>query len=292
MQKELYRECRLCPRSCGVNRLAGEKGVCGETAECRLASSFPHFGEEPFFSGHQGSGAIFFNGCASRCFFCQNADISLDHHGKVVSENDLYRMAKYLIKKKVHNLNLVTPDHFWPHVEALCERLRNEGEEIPLLYNCSGYSRPEMIRAAAKWIDIFMPDFKYADPILAQQCMGDANYPDLAMASIQEMVAARGFLRPWDPEGLETAQKGVLVRHLVLPGQVENSLSVLQMLFEAFGPSIPISLMSQFRPTWRCRERKMLDRRVTREEYQQVLDAVKKKGFTHIYAQPLPRIMF
>ena len=292
MQSALYENCHLCPRECGVNRLAGEKGVCGETAECRVASSFPHFGEEPFFTGRSGSGSIFFSGCASRCFFCQNDDISLGHHGKLVSEDDLYRMAKYLIKQKVQNLNLVTPDHFWPHVAALCERLRNDGEDLPIMYNCSGYSRPQMIRTATKWIDIFLPDFKFSNPQLARKCMGDTRYTELAMASMEEMVDACGFLRPWDLDGSHTATKGVLVRHLVLPGEVENSLKVLELLHEAFGVDIPISLMSQFRPTWRCRERQMLDRRVTRQEYQQVLDAVQGYGFTHVYAQPLPRMMF
>jgi len=275
-----------------VNRLAGEKGVCGETAECRVASSFPHFGEEPFFTGSSGSGSIFFSGCASRCFFCQNDDVSLGHHGKLVSEQDLYRMAKYLISQKVQNLNLVTPDHFWPHVEALCERLRKDGEDLPILYNCSGYSLPAMIRAAAKWIDIFMPDFKFGEPELARKCMGDARYTELAMESMKEMVNAVGFLRPWDMEGQRLARKGVLVRHLVLPGEVANSLKVMELLFGSFGQDIPISLMSQFRPTWRCRERQMLDRRVTRQEYQQVLDAVHGYGFTHVYAQPMPRMLF
>ena len=214
MQSELYQNCHLCPRECGVNRLAGEKGVCGETAQCRVASHFPHFGEEPFFTGSSGSGSIFFSGCASRCFFCQNDDISLEHHGKLVSEQDLYRMAKYLIGQKVQNLNLVTPDHFWPHVEALCEHLRRDGEDLPILYNCSGYSRPQMIRAATNWIDIFMPDFKFGDAELARKCMGDARYPELAMESMKEMVAACGFLRPWDTEGLQPATRGVLVRHL------------------------------------------------------------------------------
>ena len=292
MQSELYQNCHLCPRECGVNRLAGEKGVCGETAQCRVASHFPHFGEEPFFTGSSGSGSIFFSGCASRCFFCQNDDISLEHHGKLVSEQDLYRMAKYLIGQKVQNLNLVTPDHFWPHVEALCEHLRRDGEDLPILYNCSGYSRPQMIRAATNWVDIFMPDFKFGDGELARKCMGDARYPELAMESMKEMVAACGFLRPWDTEGLQPAKRGVLVRHLVLPAEVDNSLKVLALLHDAFGPDIPISLMSQFRPTWRCRERQMFDRRITQQEYQQVLDAVRGYGFTHVYAQPMPRMLF
>lgn len=289
MQSKGYRECRLCPRNCGVNRMAGEKGVCGETAECRVANSFAHHGEEPFISGMRGSGTIFFSGCASRCFFCQNDDISLGHHGRLVSDEDLYRMAVFLIQQKVHNLNFVTPDHFWPHVERLCSRLRREGETLPFVYNCSGYSFPEVIRSAAQLIDVFMPDFKFGDDALAQQCMGDRRYPELALASLEDMVEARGFLRPWDPSGRETAQTGVLVRHLVLPGQVENSLEVLKMLLQTFGPGIPISLMSQFRPTWRCRERGQFDRPVMQEEFQQVLASIKEGGFIHVYSQPLPR---
>jgi len=290
MQIKDYQECRLCPRDCGVNRLKGEKGVCGESAECRVASSFAHHGEEPFFSGRYGSGTIFFSGCASRCFFCQNADVSLEHHGVLVSAEDLHRMAVHLIQQKVHNLNFVSPDHFWPHVEALCLRLRKEGHQLPFIYNCSGYSCPEMIVRAAKTIDVFMPDFKFADADLSQQCMGDRHYPDLALAALQEMVAARGFLKPWDVEGQDTARHGVLVRHLVLPGHVENSVRVLNLLYENFGEMVPISLMSQFQPTRRCRERGMLTNSVRREEYLKVLDTVRQYGFTQVYAQPLPRL--
>lgn len=289
MHGKEYQECRLCPRECGVNRLKGEKGVCGESDACRVASSFTHHGEEPFFSGRYGSGTIFFSGCASRCFFCQNADVSLEHHGVLVSLEDLHRMAVHLIRQNVHNLNFVSPDHFWPHVEALCIQLRREGHQLPFIYNCSGYSRTEMIVRAAKMIDIFIPDFKFADENLARKCMGDGRYPELVLAALQEMVAGRGFLRPWDIEGRETAQEGVLVRHLVLPGQVENSIGVLKLLKETFGEIVPISLMSQFQPTRRCLEHGVFTRRVKREEYQRVLDMAKQLGFKRIYAQPLPR---
>ena len=198
-------------------------------------------------------------------------------------------MAVHLIRQNVHNLNFVSPDHFWPHVEALCIQLRREGHQLPFIYNCSGYSRTEMIVRAAKMIDIFIPDFKFADENLARKCMGDGRYPELVLAALQEMVAGRGFLRPWDIEGRETAQEGVLVRHLVLPGQVENSIGVLKLLKETFGEIVPISLMSQFQPTRRCLEHGVFTRRVKREEYQRVLDMAKQLGFKRIYAQPLPR---
>ena len=283
---EAYRECRLCPRDCGIDRRAGKTGFCGETAVCRVAAAVPHFGEEPSFSGRRGSGTIFFSGCSCGCFFCQNHQISRDHLGAAISPGQLLSRVLELLDAGVHNLNLVTPDHFLPHVEWLCRELRRRGLRLPILYNCSGYAAPDSIARAAEVVDVFLPDMKFADPELADLCMGDRRYPAIAFAAITAMIAAKGMLRPWDDSGRLTARHGVLVRHLVLPGFVDNSIAVLDGLYRRFGPDLPLSIMSQFRPVPACRDQGALEREVTAEEYRRVVRRAEELGFEHVYIQP------
>lgn len=284
---DIYQNCTLCPRTCQVDRNRGKPGVCGETASCRVSFIGPHFGEEPSFTGTRGSGTIFFSGCSSHCFFCQNYQISFQHEGRVLSLSELIAAVQALIQKEVHNLNFVTPDHFWPHIQALCACFRKKGVVIPKIFNSSGYQKPELVAAYAEWMDIFMPDFKFADPDLAFQCMGDRRYPELALNAIQEMVQRKGFLEPWDPTGKQPAQHGVLVRHLVLPGHVDNSLKVLRLLYATFGPQIPLSVMSQFQPVPECLRRRMLEHPLEAEEYEKVLACVDELGFQRVYTQEL-----
>lgn len=286
-----YQCCHLCPRHCGVDRTAGETGVCGETASCRVAHVGAHFGEEPSFTGTRGSGTVFFCGCSSHCFFCQNLQISggagAAPVGRELDAEALLAAARSLLAQGVHNLNFVTPDHFWPHIRTLCRALRKEGVTVPFLYNCSGYQLPELVPQVAEVMDIFLPDFKFADAELAEFCMGAAEYPETAQAAIRAMVAAKGFLRPFDPSGETSAEQGVLVRHLVLPGQVENSLAVLEWLRHEFGPGLPMSVMSQYRPMPACRGRGAFTRTVTREEYGRVCERVETLGFENVYIQDL-----
>lgn len=282
-----YKNCTLCPRRCQVDRATGHLGICGESAACRISFIGSHFGEEPSFSGTFGSGTIFFSGCSSRCFFCQNYQISLQHEGKIFSSGLLLSEVKKLIAKEVHNLNFVTPDHFWPHIKILCEDLVKEGIKIPKIFNSSGYQRSELVEEYAQFMDIFMPDFKFSDPDLAQMCMKDKKYPGIALQAIREMVRYKGFLEPWDPAGENPAQKGVLVRHLVLPGHVNNSLKALQLLHQEFGPGIPLSVMSQYRPMPACLEHEEFRRGVQAAEYEQVLTFVKELKFEKVYVQEL-----
>ncbi|MFO7536016.1 MAG: radical SAM protein [Kiritimatiellia bacterium] len=286
MNVEAYRCCRLCPRDCQVDRTAGLKGYCGETAECRVASATAHFGEEPSFTGKRGSGTIFFTGCSSRCFFCQNHQISLGETGRPITPAQCLEMAETLIGKGVHNLNFVSPDHFWPLIEWLCRQLREKGFDLPFLFNTSGYQKAEMIPEYGKVIDVFLPDFKFSDPALARLCMRDERYPAIALEAIRKMVELKGFLYPWDPEGGRPALRGVLVRHLVLPGCVENSLAAIRLLHGEFGPGLPISIMSQFQPMPGCREHALLERPVTEAEYEEVTDLVAELGFFRVYLQP------
>jgi putative pyruvate formate lyase activating enzyme len=170
---------------------------------------------------------------------------------------------------------------------SLCHALQEEGIKIPKLFNCSGYQKPEMIEAYAEWMDMFLPDFKFAEPELAQMSMGDSRYPEIALKALREMVKLKGFLDPWDITGGKIATRGVLVRHLVLPGYVENSLKVLRLLHEEFGPGLPLSVMSQFRPVPGCYRKKKLERVLSVEEYDQVLDLTERLGFEKVYTQEL-----
>ena len=286
MPKDPYTKCNLCPRHCDANRSAGEKGFCGQTAQCRIASACSHFGEEPSFTGRHGSGTIFFSGCACHCFFCQNYQISMHDTGETVTSRELFRIAKALVDKGVHNLNFVTPDHFWPHIRELCLKLREAGVTIPFIYNCSGYALPEIIDAVADIIDIFLPDFKFADPDLAGLCMHDPHYPEIATEALAHMVAAKGFLTPWDPSGSKTACRGVLVRHLVLPGRTDNSLKVIDHLHRKFGPDLPISIMSQFHPTPACHDRGIFTKGIAMKDYERVCHRIEELGFKKAYIQP------
>ena len=286
MDWDAYRECRLCPRQCGADRLAGHTGFCGETSVCRVSSILPHHGEEPCFSGRRGSGTVFFSGCSCGCFFCQNYQISHEHLGEELTPEVLYERLLALVAQGVHNLNFVTPDHFRPHVVDACRRLRAAGVAIPFLYNCSGYMEAEAVAELAGVIDIFLPDFKFADASLAQRCLGDPRYPELALAALARMVEQVGFLTPWDETGRRTARRGVLVRHLVLPGETANSLRALTVLHERFGDGLPLSVMSQYRPTPLCQGRGEFARGVRRDEYEAVCERVEELGFEHVFIQP------
>lgn len=286
MQSE-YRECRLCPRRCGCDRTQGQTGICGETDQCRIASVCAHFGEEPPISGTRGSGTIFFTGCSCRCFFCQNHQISRGMIGEPTPTEVLIAQLEALADRGVHNLNFVTPDHFLPHVEHVCMELRQRGYTLPFVHNGSGYMSREIAERCTNTFDIFLPDFKFSDPKLANECIGDEHYPRLALESLRELVAARGTLRPWDPSGETPACEGVLVRHLVLPGQVENSLATLDTLYREFGPDLPLSIMSQFRPMPDCHHLGKFERPLHADEYEQVCLSVQALGFNHVFLQEM-----
>ena len=281
-----YDSCLLCPRQCGVNRNQGQKGFCGETAECHIAAITPHFGEEPCLTGRHGSGTVFFSGCSCGCFFCQNYQISSQHLGDPMDIDAICDAIRAMAAKGIHNVNFVTPDHWWPHVRAIAEQLRRDGLDLPFVWNSSGYSRPEMLAKQCELIDIFLPDFKFAIPELARRCMGRADYPEIALRGLETLVEHVGFLRPWDEDGDITASRGVLVRHLVLPGELDNSLELLKLLHDHFGPRLPISIMSQFLPTDECQRRGQFQRQVTREEYDTVCQAINSYGFRHVFIQP------
>ena len=285
---ESYRNCVLCPRQCKVNRVAGggdaTTGYCGETDQLRVAHVGPHFGEEPPISGKNGSGTIFFTGCPLKCSYCQNHQISHYGLGTGTSVEKLGTKIAYMIEyDHVHNINFVTPDHFFPHLFQLVSLLRRDGFNLPIVYNLSGYQSLEALKSARDYVDIYLPDFKYSDPSLAVALSKCNNYNQIALEAIAEMVSQKGFLDS-SFTGAPLATRGVLVRHLILPGKVANSINALTTLFVEFGPDLPLSLMSQYHPAVHQKDGD-LNRPVSQEEFDRVYSHVQELGFQHLFVQ-------
>lgn len=257
-----YENCRLCPRECGVNRTAGELGFCGCPDTALVAKTMLHKWEEPVLAGSGGSGAIFFGGCTLRCRYCQNAAISGGAVGKPTDSTRLRQMMEALIDQGAENIDLVTPTHFLPTILPALERPL----PVPVVYNCGGYERVETLRALEGKIDIYLPDLKYADAALAGALSGAPDYFPVAARAIREMVRQVGSVQ-WQGERVT---RGVIIRHLILPGQVENSLKALDWIGEHFRPGeVLVSLMRQYTPMGGLPA--PYDRRITDEEYDAVL---------------------
>ncbi len=283
-----YKSCELCPRACGVDRTDTRNrkaiGFCGETDQVRVAHVGPHFGEEPPITGTRGSGTVFFSGCSLRCNFCQNRQISLGGMGETFSSNQLLeKIRRMILNNRVHNVNFVTPDHFIPHTVEVVSHLKAEHPDLPILYNVSGYQSVNILRRLERYADMYLPDFKYSDTALAKKLSGCADYPGKAMDAISEMVRQKGFLNA-AISGDELATRGVLVRHLILPGAVLNSINALTTLFVEFGPDLPISLMSQYHPVVH-HEDPELNRAITDQEFDKIHDHANQLGFNHMFVQ-------
>ena len=282
-----FKMCELCPRGCKIDRTlpgAEKKAFCGQGSRLRVAHIGPHHGEEPPISGSRGSGTIFFSGCSLRCIFCQNHQISMEGVGDIITPEDLYNETTRMIDTyNVHNINFVTPDHFSPYTFKLVERLRENGYSIPVLYNTSGYQSVEMLKIAESYADIYLPDYKYSDSEIARKFSRCSDYPQKALDAIVEMVRQKGFLDSYE-KGTEIATKGVLVRHLILPGKIENSKNVINSLFLEFGAGIPVSLMSQYHPVIK-NEDTDLNRFLTLEEFNEVYSYALELGFQNMFVQ-------
>jgi len=282
----LYHDCRLCPRECRVNRhTRGEKrGFCGEDDRVRVAFIGAHFGEEPPITGTNGSGTVFFSGCSLRCAFCQNRQISHESSGDLTDQPSLKLQVEQMIRSEgVHNINFVTPDHFFPHVFDLVSSLREDRYDLPMVFNISGYQSRTSLKMAEHYSDIYLPDFKYADKTLAASLSRAKNYPEVALEALLEMVRQKGFLDSCDSNA-SIAAKGVLVRHLILPGHLENSINVLTTLFVEFGPDIPLSLMSQYYPVGKSLPGH-LNRPLKTEEFDVVYAHARDLGFRNLFVQ-------
>lgn len=257
-----YVNCELCPRCCGVDRTQGERGFCGASDTALVAKTMLHHWEEPALAGAGGSGAIFFGGCTLGCKFCQNGAISHVPAGTPMDSFQLRDAMQSLIAQGAENIDLVTPTHFLPTIlPALDPKL-----PVPVVYNCGGYERVESLQQLAGKVDIYLPDLKYADNALARALSGVSNYFEVATSAIKEMVSQVGP-PVWQGDRLV---RGVIIRHLILPGCVENSLKVLDWIGEAFAPGdVLVSLMRQYTPMGGLGT--PFDRRITEEEYDSVL---------------------
>ena len=270
-------QCKLCPRGCGADRENGEIGICGAPAALKIARCAPHMWEEPVISGTRGSGAVFFSGCPLGCVFCQNRDISRGGTGRELGDSEFCEMLLRLAESGVHNLNFVTPTHYSDKLAGILRKIKPH-LNIPVVWNCGGYEKIETLQMLNGLVDIYLPDFKYASPELAQKYSHAEGYPKIALAAIKYMLDQVGEPR-LNPDGLMT--KGVIVRHLVLPGCRKDSIAALEALAQAVPPhKIFLSLMSQYTPEFAAdSEFQNLHRRVTSFEYQSVLQRADELGF-------------
>lgn len=273
-----YAHCTLCPRRCGVDRTRGQLGFCKMPGQVHAARAGVHYWEEPVISGSFGSGAVFFSGCTLKCAFCQNYDISQENFGKPLTSAELRAAFERLIDEGVQNINLVTPTHFLPDIlPALEPKL-----PVPVVYNCGGYESVETLRQLEGKIDVYLPDFKYSDNALAKRLSSAPDYFETASAAILEMYRQVGKPVLEDDE----MKRGVLLRHLVLPGCVDNSLGVLDWVAEHFrSGDILFSLMRQYVPMGRAAEMPPFDRRITELEYDSVLSYMMLLGIEDGYTQ-------
>ena len=265
MFEELLGNCTLCPRQCKVNRLEGRPGYCGMDSTVRVSRAALHMWEEPCISGKKGSGAVFFSGCGLRCCFCQNRDIAIGDCGKEAA-----------------NLNLVTGAHYVPQIVQALEMAKGKGFRLPVVYNSSGYEQVGTLRMLEGYVDVYLPDMKYADGKLAADFSHAEDYPLVAKAAIAEMVRQTGSCE-FGEDGY--IQKGTIIRHLILPGHTRNSIAVLDYLHRTYGNKVFISVMNQYTPVWQQEKYPELNRKVTRREYEKVLDAAVELGIENGYFQ-------
>ncbi len=273
--KEFMQACRICPRDCGVDRLRGEIGVC-RIGERALVHSFgPHFGEEPPLVGNKGSGTIFFSGCNLKCIFCQNFETSQLIYGKIVSPVDLADMMLSLQAKGCHNINFVSPTHVVQQILEALVIAREKGLDIPLVYNCGGYESIDTLKLLEGVIDIYMPDLKYMDREAGRSLSRVADYPRVAMESLKEMHRQVGVL---DLDDRGVARKGLLIRHLVLPGGIAGTKDAMHFISNCLSRDTYVNIMSQYRPVFRAGRVKTINRHVSREEIDRARRVARSEG--------------
>ena len=274
--------CTLCPRECHVDRSSGKKGFCGMDGTIYLARAALHMWEEPCISGTKGSGAVFFSGCGLRCCFCQNHDIAIGSRGLAVSVERLGEIFLELKEKGAANINLVTGAHYVPQIIEALKLARMQGMDLPVVYNSSVYEKLETLKLLEGYVDIYLPDLKYMEPDLAQKFSHAPDYVERAKAAIKEMVRQSGSCQ-FGEDGY--IRRGTIVRHLILPGHTKNSRKVLRYLHETYGEEIYISIMNQYTPVREFGEFKELNRKVTKREYEKVLDTAVEMGIQNGFIQ-------
>jgi len=285
----LMESCRLCPRRCGVNRLVDEKGLCRTGRKARIASYNAHFGEEAPLVGRYGSGTIFISSCNLLCGFCQNFEISHFNEGVEIEPSQMAAIMLELQDRGCHNINFVTPTHVVPQIiEALLEAVPL-GLNVPLVYNCGGYESLETLKILDGIFDIYMPDFKFWEDRWAEKYCKTGDYRETAALAIKEMHRQVGEL-VLDAEGI--AVKGLIVRHLVMPGAMAGTAEIMAFISSEISPESYVNIMDQYRPCGEALGDDMIGRRLTASEYMEAVDAAKKAGLKRLDKRDRPRIIF
>ena len=277
--REILSSCFLCPRRCGVDRLSGQLGICKTGENAYVSSYHPHYGEEGPLVGHNGSGTIFFTYCNLLCNFCQNYDISHEGCGDEVSGEQIAGMMLFLQNSGCHNINFVTPTHVVPQILSALEIAIENGLCVPLVYNTGGYDRVKTLKLLEGVIDIYMPDFKFWDPKVAELTCEARDYPEVARRAIIEMHRQVGDL-VIDKSGL--ARKGLLIRHLVLPHGMAGTRQIMRFIAQKVSSNSYVNIMPQYRPCGRAYEVRELSNYLLPEEYKSALQAAKEEGITRL----------
>lgn len=269
MDKNILKDCTLCPRNCHVDRTNGKRGYCRATDELIVARAALHMWEEPCISGEEGSGTVFFSGCAMGCVYCQNHNIAKGLAGKKITIDRLGDIFLELQEQGANNINLVTPSHYVPQIIEALDKARNNGLYLPVVYNTSGYEKKETIKLLAGYVDIYLPDFKYWNLEIAKRYSNCPDYLQYASEALEEMVRQAG--EPvFDEWGM--MKKGVIVRHLALPGYLKDSKRIIEYLYKTYGDKIYISIMNQYTPLAHVEKYPEINRTITESEYEELVD--------------------
>jgi putative pyruvate formate lyase activating enzyme len=285
---EELKHCRICPRNCNADRFSGRLGYCKADSSFSISSVFAHRGEEPPISGDKGICNIFFTNCNLQCIYCQNYQISCnanDYSRNKMTLKQLLQQVSEILSIGINLVGFVSPSHFVPQVKVIISSLREIGLDPVFVYNTNGYDRPEVIRSLEHYIDVYLPDFKYADEEDAAKYSDATDYPDIALSALKEMFRQKGADLPLDHNGY--ARKGILIRHLVLPGHPENSINVLRTIAKEVSNDLHISLMSQYYPTQQVMHHESLGRTLRVKEYYRVVEEMGELGFENGWVQNL-----
>ena len=285
---EELRNCSLCPRKCHADRFSGKLGYCKSGVLFNISSICIHHGEEPVISGKKGICNVFFTNCNLQCVYCQNWQISVNQEHRESTEMPLevvIREITGILDQGINMVGFVSPSHVVPQVKIIIEALHSLGYNPVIVYNTNGYDDPGTLKSLEGIIDVYLPDFKYMDTVIAKEYSDAEDYPEVASAALKEMYRQKGSVLHINDEG--TAESGIVIRHLVLPGNVENSLNVLRFIAEEISPKLHISLMSQYSPTPAVSCHPFLQRSLEEKEYQRVVDEMDNLGFTNGWIQGL-----
>ena len=280
----MIERCNICPHRCNVNRKLGQIGRCKATDKVKIALYSTHNFEEPCISGKKGSGTVFFSNCNLNCIYCQNYEISQEGRGKEITIEELAKIFLIQQEKGMENINLVTPTSYAPQIIEAISIARNHGLKIPIVYNTNSYENIETLKMLDGYIDIYLPDLKYSENELGKKFSNVSNYFEIATKAIKEMIRQVGIPK-LNENGV--IKKGVIVRHLVLPNHIENSKKVLKWLKENLPDDMYISVMAQYFPTYKAKDNKELNRKLTKEEWGEIEEYIDELGFLNGYVQEL-----